>query len=270
MTLNAVVIFLISFFALWLGSQLGAWIGRREKRESEGLEDFRIILGATLSLLGLLIGFSLSMSIGGFNNRQAGEEMEAASINAAFMRAELLPETQRNTVQNLLIEYLDKRLDFYNQDDPNARREIVHETSELQFEIWTTVSTTAHAQQTPVIALAVTGINDVINSQKKTQASWRNQIPFAAWLLLAAVALFCSMMTGYNSRDQRRSSGIFFILPMTISLSFMMIADIDVPGQGIIRVNSSNLEQLEATVKSRKATQNAVPHPIRLAHLPFG
>ena len=40
------------------------------------------------------------------------------------------------------------------------------------------------AQPTPVIALAVSGMNDVLNSQGYTQAAWWNRIPIAAWGLM--------------------------------------------------------------------------------------
>ena len=39
----------------------------------------------------------------------------------------------------------------------------------------------ASAQPNAVVALAVEGMNDVLNSQGYTQAAWWNRIPAAGW-----------------------------------------------------------------------------------------
>ncbi|WP_336332611.1 hypothetical protein [Pseudomonas putida] len=252
MTLNSIGIFLISFLFLGLGAQLGVWLCRKAKRPFEGVEDFRMILGATLSLLGLLIGFTLSMSINGFNNRQMGEEEEAAAINAAYIRADLLPAEDSAKIRSLLVGYLEKRLQFYSKHNSREQEDIRSQTLGLQNQLWAAISAVANARQTPVIALAVTGINDVLNTQKKSQATWRQQVPLAAWLLLGVVAVCCNMMVGYNAQGLRRRAGLLLILPVVISMSFMMIADIDVPGRGIIRVKPVNLEYLYSTIKQQE------------------
>src|SRR5580704_11293186 len=57
----------------------------------------------------------------------------------------------------------------------------------------------------PVVALAVTGMNDVLNSQGYTLAPWWNRIPIAAWVLMAAVAVSCNLLIGYVAyRTNRR------------------------------------------------------------------
>ncbi len=84
-------------------------------------------------------------------------------------------------------------------------------------------------------------MNEVLSAQQKTYAGWRAQILLAAWLLLATIAVFCNALVGYNARHLRRKAGLFLVLPMTISLSFLVISEIDVPGRGIIRVKPVNL-----------------------------
>ncbi|MBK5344648.1 hypothetical protein JFU48_25105 [Pseudomonas sp. TH49] len=227
-------------------------MNRGTKSPAEGLEDFRMILGASLSLLALLIGFTLSMSINGFNSRQAGEEMEAAAINAAYIRMDLLPAEDGPKIQSLLIDYLDKRLQFYGTHAPLKQKNIHLETIDIQNKLWSSISLAANSKQTPITALTVTGINDVLSTQRKTQANWRNQIPLAAWLLLSLVAACCNVMLGYNARGVRRSAALLLILPLMISMSFMMIGDIDAPGRGIIRVKPVNLEFLNETLKTHR------------------
>ena len=54
-------------------------------------EHFGIILAATLTLLGLVIGFTFSMAINRYNLRKNYEEAEANAIGTEFLRADLLP-----------------------------------------------------------------------------------------------------------------------------------------------------------------------------------
>ena len=108
------------------------------------------------------------------------------------------------------------------------------------------VEVTAEKQQTPTIALVVSGMNDVLNSQGYTQAAWWNRLPSAAWLLLVIIALFCNTLIGYGSR--RRNTAVLVILPLVIAISFFLIADIDSPTRGYIRVVPQNLLSLRQSL----------------------
>ena len=95
---------------------------------------------------------------------------------------------------------------------------------------------------TPVVALAVSGMNDVLNSQGYTQAAWWNRIPVAAWVLMAAVAIGCNLLLGYIAHRTNRR--LFLIAPVAVSFSFFLIAEIDSPRWGVIRVAPHNLISL--------------------------
>jgi len=85
-------------------------------------------------------------------------------------------------------------------------------------------------------------MNDVLNSQGYTQAAWWNRIPIAAWLLLIAISIFCNILIGYSAHG--RSAFLFLILPIALSISLFLIADIDSPRRGLIHVSPQNLESL--------------------------
>jgi hypothetical protein len=112
------------------------------------------------------------------------------------------------------------------------------------------VRNVAVKQQTPVIALAVSGMNDVINTQGYTQASWWNHIPLTAWSLMLGIGLFCNLLIGYGTRGQIRRNAVLLILPAVIALSFALIADIDSPRGGLIRLSPINLISLSQSFGS--------------------
>ncbi|MCB5205515.1 hypothetical protein LH464_24040 [Neorhizobium sp. T786] len=240
--------FLFAFFCsvLWAAGQVG---GRLVKKRdaAESMDEFRLILGAVLSLLGLVIGFTLSMSIAGYNSRQAAQEAEASSINSAYLRAGLLEKTYTAPLRTALLQYLKKRVEYYNGQS-NGRVSKREEAISVQNELWERTVSAVAGQQTAITSLVVTGVNDVISSQKRAQAGWKNQIPLPAWLLLFVIALCCCVMIGYSVGNVRKRGILLLILPSMISLSFVMVAEIDSPGEGMIRVNGHDLYELHRSL----------------------
>src|ERR1044071_10080683 len=108
------LVLVLSFIVLALSARLGAFFGKRGQL-SEGAvrEDFGIIQGATLTLLGLIIGFTFYMALNRYDQRKNLEEEEANAIGTEYLRASLLPPSDAAKVRPLLGSYLDQRLDFY-------------------------------------------------------------------------------------------------------------------------------------------------------------
>ena len=101
----------------------------------------------------------------------------------------------------LLRNYLDQRILFYRaHDDPPLQQEINARTIQVQTGLWSAIRVSAAAQPTPIVALVVSGMNEVLNSQGYTQAALWNRIPTSAWGLMAAIAICCNLLVGYGSR----------------------------------------------------------------------
>jgi hypothetical protein len=92
-------------------------------------------------------------------------------------------------------------------------------------------------------------MNDVLNSEGYTQAAWWNRIPIAAWGLMGLIAIACNLLLGY--RERRKSVLLLLILPVVVSISFLLIADIESPREGIIRVLPQNLIALSHSIKAQ-------------------
>lgn len=242
-TLDSWQLFLFFIVVLWFASFIGSTVIARLRNPQSGeSEDVRMILGAMLTLLGLTIGFTLSMAIGGYNIRQNNEAAEAVAISTALSRVDLLPAERSTTLRPLLAQYLEQRLRFYGASDHAQLQTVDEETSRLKAELWLNVVDAAHTKPTPLSALAVSGVSDVLTSEATTNAGWRSQIPLAAWGLMTIIAACCNLLVGYSAgRNKHRA--LLFMLPFVISVSFSFIGDIDVPGRGLIHVSSVNLER---------------------------
>jgi hypothetical protein len=248
---SPLLVFVLSFFVLWLSKRIGISLRRRQRNMEEDVrEDFGVILAATLTLLGLIIGFTFSMAISRYDQRKNYEEAEANAIGTEYVRADMLPPADAAKVRTLLRNYLDQRIVFYKTRDEHQLRQIDANTAQLQTELWTAVQTAAVAQPTPLAALEVSGMNDVLNSQGYTQAAWWNRIPIAAWVLMAVIAICCNLMVGYGARRPEAEAIVFLVLPLVVSISFFLIADIDSPRGGVIHVRPQNLVSLSKSLQT--------------------
>lgn len=241
------VLFVFLFGGLWLATEAGALLSRRLRPIPENeRDDYNIILTSTLTLLGLIIGFSFSMAISRYDLRKNYEEVEANAIGTEYNRTDLLgPDAEK--LQPLLKEYLRQRIAFYEIRDEKQLPQVERRTAQLQDQMWTTVQASASAKPNPVTALAVSGMNEVLDAEGYSQAAWWNRIPVAAWILMLAIATCCNWLLGYGA--QRPRSLLLLILPLVLSIAFFLIADIDSPRGGIIRVLPQNLIALSNSLR---------------------
>src|SRR5271166_2818126 len=131
-----VLLFLPSVFVLWLSSQFGTSLRRRRALKDEEREDFNLVQAATLTLLGLIIGFSFSMAVARYDQRKNYEEAEANAIGTEYVRAYLLPAKDAAAVQAQLTKYTELRILFYRTRDHSRLDEINQQTAQLHNQMW--------------------------------------------------------------------------------------------------------------------------------------
>jgi hypothetical protein len=238
---HPLLLFLPSILILWLSALFGSALRQRRPLKEEERPDFAVVQTATLTLLALLIGFSFSMATTRYDLRKNYEEAEANAIGTEYVRAGLLPPANAATVRDQLRKYTDLRIAFYRTRNRSELQQINGATAQLQAEMWSEIQSPAVAQPTPVMALAVSGMNDVLNSQGYTQAAWWNRIPTSAWGLLIISAVCCNILVGYGARGDATNIRLFLVLPLVVSIAFLLIADIDSPRGGLIHVAPQNL-----------------------------
>jgi hypothetical protein len=101
------LVFAFSLAVLWVSTRLGIFFREKRQRLHDDVrEDFGTILAATLTLLGLIIGFSFSMAVTRYDQRKNFEEAEANAIGTQYVRADLLPSADAAKVRTLPIDYL--------------------------------------------------------------------------------------------------------------------------------------------------------------------
>lgn len=195
------------------------------------------------------------MAIDRHDNRETLEEAEANAIGTEYLRADLLPSKVSARTKDLLNQYLDQRILFYSRQSKEKILEIRHQTDELQAALWNEILPIARSQTNATTALVISGMNDVLNSQGYVQAAWWNRIPYPAWALMAAIAVCANLLVGFGARNFQKNVGLFMIFPFVVAVSFFLIADIDSPRGGIIRIEPKNLITLKQNINPQIGTQ---------------
>jgi len=244
------LLFVVTVVVQWGAAYAGDAVRRHGTAPGDDKRaDFDLVRAATLTLLGLIIGFTFQMAISRYDQRKTYEREEANAIGTEYLRADLLPAEDADKVRALLSKYLQQRLLFYTVDDAASLARVDSETTNLENALWQTVSRAANANPTPPIALAVSGLNDVLNARGYTQAAWWNRIPLAAWGLMGLIAIAANLILGYG--DRQTDSLLLLVLPVVISIAIFLIADIDSPRGGVIRVVPQNLIALSQSLGGR-------------------
>jgi hypothetical protein len=247
---HPLIVFAVAFLGMAACAEIGAVMARRGAITPEARESFGVVQTVTLTLLGLIIGFSFSMALSRYDQRKNFEEDEANAIGTEVVRADLLPSADAARIRTLLVQYLDLRIAFYDTRNADQVPAIVARTARVQAELWGAVRGPALAQPTQVSALAVSGMNDVLNSQGYTQAAWWNRIPKAAWGLMGVLAMVSNVLVGLGIRRARGEPLLLLILPFVLGTSFLLIADIDSPRGGLIHVAPVNLQDLAVSLRA--------------------
>jgi hypothetical protein len=247
---SPVLLFVVSLVALAAAAWLGTAIARRlHALGRTSREDFNLVLASTLTLLGLIIGFSFSMALSRYDKRVELEATEANAIGTAALRARLLGPTEAALLRPLLRQYVAERIAYYGARADQLEA-IDASTTRLHVAMWDVVRGAAAAQPNPITAIVAESFNDAINGEGYVQAAWGDRIPLAAWALMGAMALISAALTGFMTQHKNGSRWLMLVLPLIIALAFQLIADIESPRTGFILVDSANLTAVEQLLRT--------------------
>ena len=235
---HPLALFGVTLILLWSAVRAGVWsLLRARPQKAKDLAEFDLVRSAMLTLLGLLVGFAISMAVTRYDQRKIHEEAEANAIGTEYLRLDLLPPEIAAATRPLMRAYTDERIAFYS--DPAHPLSQDAETAQTQTALWALVLPEAKSHPTPINALVVSGMNDVFNSQGYALAAWRDRLPIEVWALLIVVAAVCNFLIGFGA--ERLSGATQAILPLTVALAFVLIADVEGPRNGLVKVHPVNL-----------------------------
>jgi hypothetical protein len=247
---HPVVFFVTTLTLLIVSARVGvAASARGHKLTSADRAEFDLVRNAMFTLLGLMVGFAISMAVSRYDLRKSYEEAEANAIGTEYLRLDLMPPETTAAARALLRTYVDERIAFYLDHNPNRQEKNDEATIATMNALWAAIAPVAKARQTPTDALVASGMNDVLNAQGYTLAAWRNRLPVEVWMLLILIAAGCNFLVGFGA--ERLSPTTHAVLPIAAALAFLLIADVEGPRNGFVQVSPVNIDDVASSMREK-------------------
>lgn len=238
--------FAVTMFAAW---GIG-WSRQRRLPHELGPDPGIKFTDAGMALLGLLLGFTFSMSLGRHEQRRAMAVADSNSIGDFYTTASLLEGPQRARLQDIIRRYARHKLALAQGPSSEEFEQTLREIQRLHADM-TEVVADAVAEGTPVAVVLANTLNAVTSSSASWLAAYRDRLPWSIVLLLLfasiAPAFLMGQQQGVSQRPHLSGTLSFFLL---VTLVTYVTLDLNQPTSGLIRVSLEPIERLvEATSK---------------------
>jgi len=244
------VIGVILFAAMVGAAAIGIVLRSRSKpsqTQDDGQEGY--IVSAVLGLLALLLGFTFSLAVDRFETRRALVLQEAQAIERTYDQAQLLAEPHRARMSDLVIRYVDNRIKLAKAR-PGEGADLLAANDALLTDMW--AATTAAFETIKGLDFSSTyvdNVSEVIDLDAARKAARRARVPAEVFAVLIVYMVTAAAALGYVLRGLGgRAAGGFLMVLLTLSL--VLIIDIDRPTMGGISESQEPMETMVARLKS--------------------
>ncbi len=234
---------LLSILSLEVGYRLGKRRGHAPSLEKDSTVSATV--GAILGLLGFMLAMTFGVAMGQFDMRRQAFVEEVDAIGTAYLRADLLPQELRHSSKKMLRDYVRVRL---YAADTGKLKEAVARSEELHKSLWSTVIGAQDEVANPVsFGLYAQAIGDVIDVHtRRIVAAFQSRIPVVVWVVLFAVAALGMAEIGYQAGLSGSSrSPTHLALVVAFAAVLWIVADLDRPREGAIKVSQKTMRDLE-------------------------
>jgi hypothetical protein len=248
-------LFVVALVLLLASAWCAGWVGkRRAERLGHSKDPFSSIEGATLGLLGLLLGFTFAMAVTRYDLRVQLVVDEANLIERVWLRTDTLPAPLNQQSRALLASYLQVRLEQRRAGlDPAAIDMAETRADQLQAQLWEVAVKAAALNRDVISNTYMSELNEMFDMQTRRSEARGNRIPVEAWLLLIFIAIVSTSLAGYEigaeTLGERGRRWMLNVLPLVLAAVLMLIADLDTPRSGLIRVDLHPLMELQKEIR---------------------
>ncbi len=249
------ILFLSLLGLMLVASESGFRLGRRSSARSE--KDTKTWIAAMesamLGVMGLLLGFTVSMAVSRFDTRRHLVLEEANAIGTSYWRTQLAPAPEGPEMANLLREYVDARLEFGRaQRRTESIRGARDHAARLQTELWSRAKSFANQDPRSVTAgLLLQSLNQTFDLESARWAAFNAHVPETVIMVDGLAALLAAAFVGYCfGLGGRRNFFTMWWLIVCITLILAVIIDLDTPRAGLIRVSQQPMIDLQQQLGS--------------------
>ena len=212
-------------------------------------EQMAAIRDGLFVLVSLLLGFTLSLAVPRYTERRTRLVEESISIRTTYHRAALLPQPYHDNARDLLRRYVDARIDLDSAGlDASRFTEATNRSKHIQAQLWEGAVAVAQTDRTAITATYINSLNQTIDLHEARIAALENRIPVSIWYLILAVSVIAIFSRGLTIT--RRFWLTLVLTPVTIALVVALVADLDSPSGGLIRLDQRAMQRLKSDFNS--------------------
>lgn len=261
-------IFLVVVFSIILSIEFGFRLGKRQrKRAPDGAKiETGAVVTASLGLLAFMLAFTFGAVTSNYNERKHLLLDEVNAVGTLFLRADLLPASERDRVRGMLSNYVNLRLEglqavlrdrsLQKGEFQQGVKQIITRSEKIQAELWSIAVAVADQNPTPINALFVQALNEVIDlHEKRIAVAIFHRMPPFFWITLFGLTILAMTVGGYNSgvSGGRRSLTATLGVTMAFTAVLLLIVALERPGQ--IIVSQDVLIKLQQTFNNAMQSQ---------------
>lgn len=225
------------FVAFWTGRRLG-------RADDSDQTHLGVIQGASLGILGLLIGFSFSGAMGRFGDRREVLVREANAVSTAWMRTDLLPPDARGRLRGEMVEYARARLSLFEAAGADVGERAEAAVAVVQDRLWRDACVCVGESES-LRQMILPPLNEAFDLRSERNAAARSHIPGAVVAALILSAILSTAMISYG-QSRRRAPVLFPAvgLVLLIGTVIWITIDLDFPRSGLVQVSDQPLREL--------------------------
>lgn len=228
--------------------ETGYGLGLRSRAAEKTKAMVPTVAASILGLLGLLLGFTMSMSVSRYDSRRRFVLEEANALMSAYERAQVLPAPENTELQQLLRQYVDNRLLVSeNALDSRILQQGKDEDSRLQRELWSRAAALAQRNPESVPAgLLLESLDNAFSLENSRWIGFVAHLPEGVIYVNALMGLVAVLMVGYEfGITGHRHTLSETLLIISVMMVLILIVDLDHPHRGLIRVSQQPLVDLQ-------------------------
>jgi hypothetical protein len=228
------------------GFRIGRWRSRRHDHEQEVV--VRSEVGAMLGLVTFILAVTFWIATAHFDATRQSLLNQVNAIRTAYLRADLLPEPHRAEIRNLLREYVDIRLEAVRSGN---LKPAIARSEELHGLLWSHAVAAREKVSSPIYAgYFIQSLNDVIALHMRRMIIREEfRIPNTIWIVVYVIMTLAVAAIGCHAGlTGPRRPLVVTAFVLIISVVLTLIADLDSPRRGSLRVSQQALVDVRMTM----------------------
>lgn len=225
------------FFTTFSFLLLGYWLRKKQKISNDQKElDTKIVDGAILTLMGLLVAFTFSGANARLDNRRNLIIQEAKSIMNTYYYFDILPPEIRDKACQDLNVYITSRLKWSQiYLDKKALDIERQKIKELQKKLWSTAFEVCRTPGQQRVCRDLPKVLMEMFMQEEESSLYKHlHPPRIIYVMLICIVLMGALLAGYNIKGELRDVGKhMFAFATIMSLMLFVILNLEFPRAGI-------------------------------------